>query len=220
MRLPKSVRDLIDQFERLPGIGPKTAARLTYYLLQAPEKEALNFAQSLQKLKSETKICSTCKNIDEADPCSICSDTTRDRTLVCVVERPLDILAVEKSGKYKGLYHVLGGSISPLNNIGPEELYIEDLEKRLASSVERIEEGGSERLNAKSYTLIAIHEVILATNAHLEGETTAMYLAKLIKKSFPQVKVTRIGRGLPVGADLEYADEVTVARAMEGRSEY
>lgn len=204
MKLPRSVRNLIDAFERLPGIGPKTAARLAYYLLQAPETEALSFAKSLTELKKETKVCSICKNIDEADPCSVCADANRDRSLICVVERPLDVLALEKSGKYPGLYHVLGGAISPLNNVGPEQLYIDDLVKRLEVRGQRSEVG----------------EVILATNASLEGEATAMYLSKLIKSKFAQVKVTRIGRGLPVGADLEYADEITLTRAMEGRQEY
>lgn len=199
MKLPKSVRNLIESFERLPGIGPKTAARLTYYLLQAPATEAGSFSQNLASLKSETKICSLCKNIDEKDPCLICADNARDQTVVCVVEKPLDILALERSGKYQGLYHVLGGAISPLNNIGPDELYIGELLKRLG---------------------VSVREVILATNAHLEGETTALYLAKLIKSKFPEVRVTRIGRGLPVGADLEYADEITLTRAMEGRVEY
>lgn len=204
MNLPKSVRNLTEAFERLPGIGPKTAARLTYYLLQCPPAESENFAGSLLSLKSQTKICSVCKNIDDVEPCSVCSDANRDRTTICVVEKPLDILALEKSGKYKGLYHVLGGAISPLNNVGPDELYINEFIKRLTSNVERS----------------TIKEVVLATNADLEGETTAMYLARLIKQIAPSIKVTRIGRGLPVGSDLEYADEITLERAMEGRSEY
>lgn len=201
MRLPKSVRNLIESFERLPGIGPKTAARLAYYLLQAGEVESVNFAQALLNLRKETKVCSICKNIDEIDPCSICLDPQREKTIICVVEKPLDVLALEKSGKYLGLYHVLGGAISPLNNIGPEQLYIEELTKRLEVSGQ-------------------VSEVILATNASLEGETTAMYLSRLIKSRFSEIKVTRIGRGLPVGADLEYADEITLTRALEGRQEY
>lgn len=221
MKLPKSVRNLIESFERLPGIGPKTAARLTYYLLQAPSSEAVNFSQNLANLKTETKVCSVCKNIDENDPCVICAETSRDQTVICVVEKPLDIVALERSGKYKGLYHVLGGAVSPLNNIGPEELYIKELIERLAFSAKRPnDDENSSELNARRLTLAPILEVILATNAHLEGETTALYLAKLVKNKFPKVKVTRIGRGLPVGADLEYADEITLARAMEGRSEY
>lgn len=202
MKLPRSIRNLIEAFERLPGIGPKTAARLSYYLLQSPEGEANGFAQALLNLRKETKICSICKNIDESDPCSVCADPQRVASgVICVVEKPLDVLALEKSGRYPGLYHVLGGAISPLNNIGPEQLYIESLAKRL-------EVRGQ------------VSEVILATNASLEGETTAMYLSRLIKGRFPGLKVTRIGRGLPVGADLEYTDEITLTRALEGRQEY
>lgn len=200
MNLPKSIQNLTDAFERLPGIGPKTAARLSYYLLQAPLAESEKFAQALSRLKSDTKICSICKNIDDQDPCTICANAHRDGALICVVEKPLDLLALEKTGRYRGLYHVLGGALSPLNNIGPEELHIKELLARLSES--------------------ALAEVILATNASLEGETTAMYLAKLIKEVSPQIKVTRIGRGLPVGGDLEYADEITLTRAMEGRQEY
>lgn len=211
MNLPKSVRALTEAFERLPGIGPKTAARLTYYLLQAPLTETQRFAQSLLALKSETKICSICKNIDDVEPCSICTDANRDSSLICVIEKPLDLIALEKSGKYRGLYHILGGSISPLNNIGPDEIYVGELVKRLTSSVEPASSVGGRP---------TIKEVILATNANLEGETTSMYLAKLIKQIAPAVKVTRIGRGLPVGSDIEYADEVTLERAMEGRNEY
>lgn len=199
MRIPGAVNNLMDSLERLPGIGPKTAARLTYYLLQAPKSLAVSFAQSLEALHEQTKICSVCKNIGEGDPCEICESPDRDRETICVVEKPLDILSLERSGKYHGLYHVLGGAISPLNNIGPEELYIDDLTKRLLK-------GG-------------LKEVIIACNANLEGEATAMYLGKLIKQLDPNIKVTRIGRGLPVGSDLEYADDVTLTRALEGRSE-
>ncbi|MCL5004015.1 MAG: recombination mediator RecR [Patescibacteria group bacterium] len=220
MNLPKAIRNLAEAFERLPGIGPKTATRLSYYLLQAPETEAKKFAQALEELKENTKICSVCRNIDEADPCSICTDSSRDTSVICVVERPTDILALEKSGKYRGLYHVLGGVISPLNSIGPEELYIDGLVERLASSVKRREEENPKSLNANRYPLIAVREVVLATNASLEGEATAMYLSKLLKSAYPNLRVTRIGRGLPVGADLEYADDVTLTRAMEGRQEY
>lgn len=198
MKLPKIVNRLVEAFERLPGIGPKTAARLTYYLLQSPQNLAQDFAQTLSLLHSETKFCSICRSIGETDPCDICDDSQRDQTVICVVEKPLDIIAVERAGKYNGLYHVLGGAISPLNNIGPEELYIGDLVRRL---------GG-------------VKEVILATNANLEGEATSMYLSKLIKNQNPSLKVTRIGRGLPVGSDLEYADDVTLMRALEGRTEY
>ena len=199
MRIPHAVNNLIESFEHLPGIGPKTAARLTYYLLQAPKSLSAAFAQSLEVLHEQTKICSVCKNIGESDPCEICESLDRERETICVVEKPLDILSLERSGKYHGLYHVLGGAISPLNNIGPEELYIDDL-------VRRILKGG-------------LKEIIIACNANLEGEATAMYLGKLIKQKDSSLKVTRIGRGLPVGSDLEYADDVTLMRALEGRSE-
>ena len=174
---------------------------MTFYLLLSPKTFSQQFAQVLQELHNETKLCSICKSIGETDPCDLCSDPQRDQTTICVVEKPLDILSLERSGKYRGLYHVLGGAISPLNNIGPDELFINELVRRL--------EGDS-----------VVREVILATNANLEGEATAMYLSKLIKNKNKEVKVTRIGRGLPVGSDLEYADEVTLMRAMEGRAEY
>ncbi len=202
MRLPKAVKALIEAFERLPGIGPKTAARLTYYLLQSPPSLTENFAGSLLSLHRETRVCSVCKSVGEADPCDLCSDSSRDFSLICVVERPLDILSLERSRNYHGLYHVLGGAISPLNNISPSELYIEELIGRIVKQES------------------AVKEIILATNANLEGEATSMYLSKLIKSKFPSMKVTRIGRGLSVGSDLEYADEATLVRAMEGRMEY
>lgn len=203
MRMPKAVSRLAEAFERLPGIGPKTAARLTYYLLHSPVSLAQGFADCLNRLHPETQFCSICRNIGEADPCEICQDVNRDRRSICVVEKPLDIISLERSGQYRGLYHVLGGAISPLNNIGPDELYIQLL-------IDRLTQGASEE----------IQEVILATNTNLEGEATAMYLVKLIRHQGLSVRVTRIGRGLPVGADLEYADDVTLLRALEGRSEY
>ncbi len=202
MHIPKAIQQLIDSFERLPGIGPKTAQRLTFYLLHVPQGELDRFAQSLQNLKTHTVLCSTCFTVDEEDPCSICSDSKRDSSLICVVEQPLDVLALEKNGKYHGVYHVLHGKIDPLNNIGPDEIYIRQLLDRINNSVS---------------------EIILATNPTMEGEATAMYIQKQIKQKLHnghQIKITRIGRGLPVGADLEYADEVTLQRAMEGRSDY
>lgn len=203
MRIPKAIQNLIESFERLPGIGPKTAQRLTFYLLHVPQAELERFASTLTSLKKETLLCSVCFSIDETNPCAICSDLNRDHSLLCVVEHPLDVLALERSGRYQGLYHVLHGKIDPLNNIGPDEIYIPQLLKRLGQS--------------------EIKEVVLATNPTMEGEATAMYLQKQIKQILNNghsVKITRIGRGLPVGADLEYADEVTLQRAMEGRSEY
>lgn len=201
MQIPKTIRNLIESFEKLPGVGPKTAQRLTFYLLHVPQGQLDTFANSLSNLKKDTVICSNCFMIDETDPCSICSDKTRAEDTICVVEEPLDVLALEKNGKYKGLYHVLHGKIDPLNNIGPEEIYIEPLLDRIESKED-------------------IAEVIIATNPTMEGEATAMYIAKQLKVKNPDLKITRIGRGLPVGADLEYADDITLQRAMEGRSEF
>ena len=204
MRIPKAVQNLIEAFERLPGIGPKTAQRLTFYLLHVPQTELDAFATSLYNLKKQTVVCSQCFTIGEEDPCSICLDVRRDNSVICVVEHPLDVLALEKSRTFNGVYHVLHGKIDPLNNIGPDEIYIQQLLDRIAQSK-----------NGMSVT-----EVILATNPTMEGEATAMYLVKQFKVQSAKFKVTRIGRGLPVGADLEYADETTLVRAMEGRREY
>ncbi len=207
MKIPKAIQNLIESFERLPGIGPKTAQRLTFYLLHVPQGELDRFAKSLQDLKKETVLCSSCFTIGETDPCEICQDLRRDHSTICVVEQPLDVLALEKNGKYNGVYHVLHGRIDPLNNIGPDEIYIHQLLKRIMN-----------------YEL-GIREIILATNPTMEGEATAMFIAKQIKQQVTsdkqqEIRVTRIGRGLPVGADIEYADETTLLRAMEGRSEY
>lgn len=203
MRLPKAIQDVINSFEKLPGIGPKTAARLAFYLLHVPQPELDNFGNALKALKAQTILCSTCCTIGETDPCVICSDLERDASTICVVEQPLDVVALEKNGKYKGVYHVLHGKIDPLNNIGPDEIYISQLLKRVTN-------GHAEE----------IREIILATNPTMEGEATAMYITKQLKGKGPNLKITRIGRGLPIGADLEYADEMTLLRAMEGRSEY
>lgn len=200
MKIPKAVQSLIESFERLPGVGPKSAQRLTFYLLHVPQHELDRFAFSLQNLKKNTVICSVCYAVGETDPCEICSDAKRDTNVICVVEDPLDVLALERSGKYKGVYHVLHGKIDPLNNIGPEEIFIKPLLVRAEDPT--------------------VSEIILATNPTMEGEATAMYLAKQLRVKTPGLKVTRIGRGLPIGADLEYADSTTLERAMEGRSEY
>ncbi len=202
--IPKVVRNLIEAFERLPGIGPKTAQRLTYYLLHAPKEEAKALAESALALKEKTVICSTCFNISEADPCEIDEDSARDKSIIAVVEDPLDVLALERAN-FKGLYHVLHGCISPLENIGPDELHIRELLPRLKEP-----STGSGQ--------VAVKEIILATNPTMEGEATAMYIDRLIRPL--GVKVTRIARGLPVGGDLEYADETTLTRALEGRKEY
>ncbi len=195
--IPKVVKELIESFERLPGIGPKTAQRLTYYLLHAPKEEAEKLAKSAVALKEKTVLCSICFNISETDPCEIDTDPTRDKQTIAVVEDPLDVLALERAN-FKGLYHVLHGSISPLENIGPDELHIKELLPRLKDGV--------------------VKELILATNPTMEGEATAMYIQRLISPL--EVKISRIARGLPVGGDLEYADETTLTRALEGRREY
>jgi recombination protein RecR len=200
MKIPKAVQNLVESFEKLPGVGPKTAQRLTFYLLHVPQHELDKFASSLQNLKTGTIICSNCFTVGESDPCEICQDDNRDQGLICVVEEPLDVLALEKGGKYRGVYHVLHGRIDPLNNIGPDEIYIKQLLDRLGNT--------------------SVSEIILATNPTMEGEATAMYITKQLKEQFGNsLKITRIGRGLPIGADLEYADEITLQRALEGRSE-
>jgi recombination protein RecR len=198
MKLPKPVRAVAEQFEKLPGIGPKSAQRHAFYLLRVPEYVLDEFAQSLRDLKRLTKFCEFCHNIGESSPCIICEDSERDQASLCVVESPLDVLALEQSGKFTGRYHVLHGVISPLDNIGPDELYLRDILKRL--------EG--------------ISEVILATNPTMEGEGTALFIEKMIREagySSDEIRVTRIGHGLPVGADIEFADSVTLSRALEGR---
>jgi len=195
--VPKVVRDLIEAFERLPGVGPKTAQRLTYHLLHAPKEEAKALAEAALALKEKTVICSVCFNISETDPCEIDKDPSRDKEVIAVVEDPLDVLALERAN-FKGLYHVLHGTISPLENIGPDELHIRELLPRLKDGT--------------------VKEIILATNPTMEGEATAMYIDRLIRPL--GVKVTRIARGLPVGGDLEYTDETTLTRALEGRKEY
>jgi recombination protein RecR len=200
MRIARAISGLIEAFERLPGIGPKTAARLTYYLLAVPEGEIDRFAQALKSLKSETVVCSRCFTVAETDPCDICADQTRDQGIICVVEHPLDILALEKGGKYHGIYHVLGGVIDPLHNIGPEEIRISELIKRLGYEV--------------------ISEIILALNPNMEGEATCLYINRQLKTQNAKLKVTRLAHGLPVGADIEYADEVTLSKALEGRRDY
>lgn len=200
MKIPRAISSLIESFERLPGIGPKSAQRLTYYLLHVPQRELDDFSKNLTDLKKNTVLCSVCKNVGESDPCNICSDEMRDRSICLVVEQPLDLIAFERSGKYHGLYHVLHGAINPLENIGPDEIYTSDLFKRLGDASK-------------------ILELIVATNPTMEGEATAMYLKKQITISNPKVKITRLGMGIPTGADLEYADDVTLTQALEGRRE-
>ncbi|PIS14586.1 recombination protein RecR [Candidatus Shapirobacteria bacterium CG09_land_8_20_14_0_10_39_12] len=207
MQVPKAIQNLIDSFERLPGIGPKTAQRLTFYLLHVPQTLLDGFASSLQNLKKNTVLCSICFNVAEKDPCPICSDTNRDHSTICVVEQPLDVLAFDKNGHYKGLYHVLHGAISPLNNIGPDEIKIKELLERVSTNQN-----------------LKVSEIILATNSNMEGEATSMYIAKELKELFRisnfDIRISRLAHGLPVGGDVEYADEVTLQRALEGRREY
>lgn len=202
MKIPKAIQNLIEGFEKLPGVGPKSAQRLTFYLLHVPQHELDKFANSIQNLKNETRICSICFMIGETSPCSICSDSKRDNSTICVVEEALDVIALEKNGKYQGVYHVLHGKIDPLNNIGPDEIYLKQLFERLGNGSKDI-----------------VKEVILATNPTMEGEATAMYITKELKNRGLEFKVTRIGRGLPIGSDIEYADEVTLQKAMEGRTD-
>ncbi len=192
------VSRLVDEFHKLPGIGPKTAQRLTYFLVRMPDDQARSLAEAIVAVKDRIILCSRCYNITESDPCLVCNDVARDQTRICVVEEALDVLALERTRTYKGLYHVLHGVISPINGVGPYELRIQPLLGRLR--------GGN------------IQEVILATNPNLEGEATSMYIYKLIEPL--GLKITRPARGLPVGGDLEYADEVTLSRAIEGRQEF
>ncbi len=224
MRIPKAIRNLIEAFERLPGIGPKSAQRLTFYLLHVPQPELDQLSKSVSELKLGTKVCTVCKNVGEEDPCEVCTDRERDRSLLAVVETPLDVLALERAN-FKGLYHVIHGVISPLNNIGPDDLYINDLIKRLSNGVTDPVKSAKEYLETDvlSWDLpkTEIKEIILATNTGMEGESTAMYIAKLLeeaKEGVGDLKVTRIARGLPVGGDIEYADDVTLRRALDGRS--
>lgn len=202
MKIPKTIEKLTESFERLPGIGPKSAQRLAFYLLHVPQSMLDEFAQNLQELKKNTLVCTECFNIGDGKICAVCADTRREKNVVCIVEDPLDVLAFERSGKYHGLYHVLHGVIDPLNSMGPDDIYIPQLMKRI--------------VNEK----LGIQEIILATNPTMEGEATAMYIAREIGRKNPGIRITRIGRGLPIGADIEYADETTLERALEGRREY
>ena len=198
MKRPTAVTDLIDELKRLPGIGQKTAERLSFFLMRGKVEQAKKLATAIQNLKDKIVLCSTCHGITEADPCDICSDTTRDHSQICVVEEPHDVYVMENMGYFKGVYHVLMGVISPLDGIGPDDLNIEGLKEKVSQS--------------------GIKEVILATNPDMEGESTAVYISKVLKP-FPEVKVTRIARGLPVGSDIEYADSVTLLKSLEGRLE-
>jgi recombination protein RecR len=228
MRPPKPIQRAIEAFERLPGIGPKTAARLTYHLLPFPESKLREFADALIGLKRDLRICSICYNFGETDPCAICGDNIRDRSLICVVEHPLDLVAIENTNQYHGLYHVLHGVIDPLHHIGPDDIYLGQLISRIRNSVSspRPVEGEG------------IKEVILALNPTMEGEATSIYIKNQISKikdqqnnksnnqdnnlaikQFNNIKITRLAQGLSLGSDLEYADAVTLTRALQGRGE-
>lgn len=214
MKIPKAVTDLVDSFQKLPGIGPKSAQRLAFYLLHVPQNELEHFADTLTNLKKSTKLCSICKNVTESDPCLICLDSGRDQNTIMVVEQPIDLFAFERSGKYQGMYHVLHGVINPLENIGPDEIFINELFSRVTNNPS------------------LITEVILATNPTMEGDATAMYINNKLKslhiaplsgvsgsKQNIKIKISRLGMGIPTGADLEYADETTLKEAVAGRRE-
>jgi len=194
---PEPISKLIDSFTKLPGIGPKTAVRLAFFVLNMKEEDVLDFAKALANAKRELTHCSICGNITDTDPCSICQDDSRDRSLICVVQDPKDVIAMEKMKEFNGKYHVLHGAISPMDGIGPEDINVPALLNRLKDE--------------------EVQELILATNPNVEGEATAMYISRLVKPS--GIKTTRIAHGLPMGGDLEYADEVTLSKALEGRRE-
>ncbi|MFA7745904.1 recombination mediator RecR [Salinicoccus roseus] len=197
MHYPEPISKLIDSFMKLPGIGPKTAQRLAFYVLNMKEDEVVNFSRSLMEVKRDLQFCSVCGHITDIDPCYICQDKNRDRSIVCVVQDTKDVIAMEKMREYRGMYHVLHGAISPMDGIGPEDINV-------ATLIERLKDD-------------QIKEIILATNPNIEGESTAMYISRLVKPI--GVRITRLAHGLPVGGDLEYADEVTLSKAIEYRTE-
>jgi len=201
--LPKSITKVIEMFESLPGVGPKTAVRLAFYLLRLPQERLTRFGTVVGKIKEDTVICAVCFNVADRDPCDICSDSRRDQSLLCVVEQAIDVGAMEAAGNYKGLYHILGGVLDPLNNVGPDEIRLDELIDRLAKGKFR--------------------ELLIATNPSMEGEATALYIKKQIERRMDQVKtlenlvIPRLAHGLPIGADIEFSDAITLSRAIEGR---
>lgn len=197
MYYPEPIAKLIDAFSRLPGVGPKTAGRLAFHVLRMKEDDVLDFAKSLVSVKRNLHYCSVCCNITDVDPCRLCQDKTRDQSVICVVQEPKDLVALERMKEFRGCYHVLHGAISPMEGIGPDEIRIAELLKRLGDDT--------------------VQELILAMNPNVEGEATTIYISKLVKPF--GLRVTRIAHGLPVGGDLEYADEVTLSKALEGRRE-
>jgi recombination protein RecR len=194
---PEPIAKLIDAFSRLPGVGPKTAGRLAFHVLRMKEDDVIDFAKALVNVKRNLHYCSVCCNITDIDPCRICQDKSRDDSMICVVQEPKDLVAMERTKEFLGYYHVLHGAISPMEGIGPDQIHIAELLKRLSDE--------------------KVQELILATNPNIEGEATAMYLSRLVKPF--GLKVTRIAHGLPVGGDLEYADEITLTKSLEGRRE-
>jgi len=201
--LPKAVSRVIESFERLPGIGPKTAQRLAFYLLHMPQADLDRFSDHIKSLKANTVLCDVCKNVTESTPCQICADPRRDHTIICLVEQPTDVLSIEKTNAFHGVYHVLHGIIDPLNNIGPDEIYLSDLLKRLKNQ--------------------DVLELIFAMNPTMEGEATAMYIQKTLpagRQEINKLTITRLAHGIPIGGDIEYADEVTLRKALEGRRNY
>lgn len=201
---PKGVKNLINAFERLPGIGPKGATRLVFYLLNTPKVYVEDLATCLVKMKTDVKICKTCFSVSEQDICSICRDTNRNIRQICVVEKAIDVMIIENMGGYKGVYHVLGGVVNPLEHVGPNDLRIDELIQRVKSLLSNSDMSGD-------------FEIILATNPTMEGEATALHIKKRLEGL--KIKVSRIGSGLPIGADLEYADQATLSRALEGRKD-
>lgn len=195
---PKAIKNVIEDFERLPGIGPKSATRLAFYMLNLPLTAINAFSENIKKIK-DVKICKECFGVAEREICDICDNSNRNKKIICVVEKSIDLLAIENIGEYKGVYHVLGGVINPLNHVGPEDLKIRELIERLSKGIE---------------------EIIIATNPTMEGEATALYIKKKIDDSDLKIKISRIGSGLPIGADLEYADLATLSRAIIGRIQY
>lgn len=195
--LPKSISRLISELSKLPGVGPKTASRLVFYLIKNPNMDIKELGEAFLNLKNDLIYCHQCHNITDSDPCSICLDSSRDNSLLCIVEEPLDVIAIEKSRSFNGKYHILGGRLSPLEGINAEQLNLSDLIEKIKTN--------------------EIKEIIIATNHNVEGETTAMYIKKILEPA--KVMITRIATGLPMGGDLEYADEITLAKALEGRRE-
>ncbi len=201
---PESVRRLIEELQKLPGIGPKSAQRLMLHLLETPEEDVRALSESLIRLRERVVPCPVCGNLSENGPCAVCSDATRDPGLICVVEEPIDLIAIERAHDFRGVYHVLGGRISPLDGILPEDLAVDSLVQRITNP------------NPPDIPII---EIILATNTDVEGDTTAGYLADLLHEKFPDLVVTRIATGLPIGGELDYADQVTLIKALQGRRE-